>query len=214
MDFMWVGAIMGSLTVGSIAFAFAAPHLGRSARLKRRARKSPIRRVCEARRDELIRVRGIVRELESPLALPFSSQPGVYHWTQLTDYSNPGQTKAWTKCARVRSFIVDDGSGQARISDQGKLVLLADEEGGGMHRDHPSVVAFLNGNTDAIFSRGASVVWRQRAIRIGDEVLAWGRAVHEPANDTGASRRNYRETPLRIVLLPPRPRDCVVIEKL
>jgi hypothetical protein len=191
------------------------PQLSRSARLRRRAHKTPIRDIREGRRGELIRVRGIVHSSGSTLPIPFSDGQGVFHFTQLVDSANPGQTSTFTRGAQC-GFFIDDGTGHARVPPEVKLELIGQElEGGGLDRNDPQVGQFLDGKADdLLFSKGGWVVWRQARICLGDEVVAWGRVVLEPEGDARYHQGHFRQEPQRIVLAPVEPSGPVVIEPL
>jgi hypothetical protein len=201
MGFGAIAIVFGALFVSACGLATLTPLLDRHARLRRRASHAPLKRICDVQRDEVVRVRGIVRALDATIPIPYSQGAGVFHVTLLTDAASPTQTTTFRRAARCE-FIIDDGTGQARIAQDVPLEIVGrDPTSGGAGRDDPEVAAFLDGDLDVLFSKGASVLWEQQAISVGEEIVVWGRCTHEPVRGPD-SARGYRETPLRVVLVP------------
>jgi hypothetical protein len=168
--------------------------------------------VRDAVRDQLVRVRGVVRSNGATVKLPFSGASGVFHWTQLTDTSNPGETSLFTRSARC-DFLIDDGTGLARVPREAAIALVGGEpEGRGVDRNDPEVERFLGGDVKRLFSKDGWLIWRQRALVEGDEVVIWGRVVHEPDPDP-RRQESLREAPQRVVLAPPESNVPVVVER-
>ena len=70
----------------------------------------------------------------------------------------------------------------------------------------------LGAERDQLFSKGGSVLWRQRSLCVGDEVFAWGRVTLEPDDAAVGDRAHYRSEPTRALLTPVANRRAVVLE--
>jgi hypothetical protein len=73
-------------------------------------------------------------------------------------------------------------------------------------------VRLLGAECDRIYSKGAVILWRQRSICVGDEVMAWGRAAFEPDDAGPGERSHYRTEATRVLLVPAARDGAVVIE--
>ena len=213
MEILAVAAVLGGIMVSATSLFLVSRLFARGARLRRQAQKTPIRPIREARRGELIRVRGQVRSSDAPLRLPFSGDVAVYHVTQLVDSSNPHGTDTFTR-GDQREFFVDDGTGTARVPREAALELVerAAPRDHAIDRADPAVAEFLGNHRDDLFSKAGPVLWTQRAIRIGDYVTVWGRVLLEPDTDASHHQGHFREEPLRVLLVPLAADGAVVVE--
>jgi hypothetical protein len=208
---IWIFVVIGAGTFAVTMLGWTAQRFGRAERRRRRARKTPMRAIRDARSGELIRIRGVVHALGEAVPLPFSEQPGVYHSTQLVDMANPGQTTTFTRSAQCE-FVIDDGTGRAHVPREVAIELHGREPAGmGIDVTDPQVPAFLGG--DKTFSKGGAVIWRQLAIRVGDQVTAWGRVTYEPESDPTRHTGLFRDEPRRVALVPNEPDGALVIEQ-
>jgi hypothetical protein len=208
---IWFFVVVGAVTFVVTMLGWTAQRLGRVGRRRSLARKTPLRAIRDARAGELIRIRGVVHALGDGLSLPFSEEPGVFHSTQLVDMANPGQTTTFTRSAQCE-FVIDDGTGRARVPREVAIELHGREPAGmGIDVTDPKVAAFLG--RDKTFSKGGAVIWRQRAIRVGDQVTAWGRATHEPEPDPSRHTGHFRDEPQRVALVPHEPGGALVLKQ-
>jgi hypothetical protein len=191
--------------------AYGLPQLGRQARLRRRMRRQPIVALADVRDGQVVRVRAVVAVVEAPPP-PFGDRPAVVHLTQIIDTSNPGATTTF-RCNGRGEIRLDDGTGRARITRDTRIELLVEEESGGVHRDDPELAQLLGDELERIFSKGATLVWRRRALCVGDAILVWGRAVVEPDPDPPRQAEHYRHETRRVNLVPCDERGAVVIER-
>jgi hypothetical protein len=202
-----VGVIL--LLVG--VFGIGLPQLSRSARLRRRLRREPLRALKDVRSDEVVRVRGTVSPPRQPVHIPFGERPGVFHVTRVTDSSNPGQTITFAREGR-QEIVFDDGTGCARIAVETPIELLGEEETGGISRDDPELATVLGRDVERIFGKGATVLWSQRSVAVGDEITVWGRACREPDPAGPRDDASYRDEPTRVALVPAEPGSKIVVE--
>jgi hypothetical protein len=177
MELLWFFAGMAALAVTPVVLGLL---LGRTARLRRRLRQHPILSIAAARDDRIVRVRGVVRCDAAAMKLPFTGREAVFHHTQVTDTANPGETGVFTRCESV-GFVLDDGTGRARIPQGVMLEVLGEPALGGAGRNEPALAEFMGKAIDRLFSKGGWVAWSQTAIHIGDEVIAFGRMAAERA---------------------------------
>jgi hypothetical protein len=200
---------IGAVVALTMLFGVVLPQLGPTARLRRRMRRKPIRSISDVRSNEVVRVRGTVRALENSLVLPFVDRAGVFHVTYVIDSSNPGNTTTFVRKAKCE-ILLEDGTGRARIARETPVELIAEEHSGGIGRNEPALTAVLGADVERIFSKGGSVLWRQRSIAVGDEVLVWGRVILEP--DPTAAGANYRSEPTRAAFVPIKRGGTVIVE--
>jgi hypothetical protein len=202
---------IAAIVVLSMVSAFALPQLGARARLRRRMRREPVRSIADVRNDDVVRLRGVVNTVGTPLRLPFVDRPGVFHVTHIIDSSNPGSTTTFVRTGRCE-LLLDDGTGRARIAADTPVELIAEELGGGIGRNEPALAAILGADHDKLFSKGGSVLWRQRSISVGDHVLVWGRVILEPDPTAPRDAVHYRSEPMRAVLVPVTRGGTVIVE--
>src|SRR5262249_38980573 len=80
MEMLALLAVFGGLGILTVGIGVVAQQLGYQARRKRRARKTPIRPIADGRKNELIRVRGVLRSAGPSLRLPFTGETGLMHF--------------------------------------------------------------------------------------------------------------------------------------
>jgi hypothetical protein len=199
------------IVILSVASAFGLPQLGATARRRRWMRKQPIKSIADVRTNDVVCVRGAVVASGIPLALPFRNQPGVLHITHIIDSSNPGETTTFVRTGRCE-ILLDDGTGHARIASDTRIELLGEEFAGGVGRDEPELMAVLGADRARIFSKGASLVWRQRSIAVGDHVSVWARVIREPDATANVDLAHYRSEPTRALLAPVSLGGAIVVE--
>ena len=197
-----LAAVCAIVVTPLLARAAIVPLLAKRRR-RRAARRTPISRVLEVRRGEVVRVAGVVRPLGSPITLPISHVAGVYHLTELSNTANPGQTDS-LRIERFCPLAIDDESGSATVQVHALLDIHAPEEhSGAVERDDASVIAILEAR-GAEWLGSSPLLWRQHRIAVGDRVTLWGRAELVPsvAHDGRGAEGSYREPPQRLIICP------------
>lgn len=121
-------------------------------------------------------VRGKIRLLGQPLALPFSEESCVAY-----EISEPVRIRSTKQSA---AFVVEDGSGSIEVRPEALRV------GAGV--DHVLKVDFMGMKTLPGLGRPV------RVLREGDEVLVVGHAQREA--DAGGQAGSYRDAPTKLVM--------------
>jgi hypothetical protein len=178
---------------------------------KRAIRDAVGAKIVEAQPGQVVKLTGRVAYLGEPVRAPLSGRACAYYEVTIQEYRSHGKSGSYETVLRDPGgvdFLLDDGTGRARVVNQALKVLAVQDakyESGTFNDATPGLEAYLaeHGLKSKGWLFNKSMRYLEAVFEEGETVSVVGEVSFEHVPGEVPAGDGYRETPKRVVVAAP-----------